>query len=115
MWRTSDCLARVQESLDAQQEMLMSGQLTDLARMSESIASLMNELSEVGDDKLALERVRATAERNRRLLANAIRAVKEVTSRLTRGERAQQGFTTYSALGTARKVGATHVNLIKKL
>lgn len=117
MWGTRDSLTRVQALLEEQRELLLSGKLTDLDKTVQSLASLLDKISiSESDPKSAdLHRAKQSAERNQRLLANAIRAVKDVTARLQRTQTAQGGFASYSSLGTARTVGASHGKLIKKL
>lgn len=115
MWRTRDSLTRVQALLDEQRDLLLSGKLTDLDKTVQTLVTLLEKIGESGPNSAELDRARQSAERNQRLLVNAIRAVKDVTARLQRTQTAQGGFASYSCLGAARTVGASHGKLIKKL
>jgi hypothetical protein len=115
MWKTRDGLDRVQNLLDEQYELLLSGKVTDMDRAAQALSSLVDKLATGALRVDELQRAKRSAERNQRLLENTIRAIKDVAARVQSAQTAKSGFVSYTPLGSARTVGASHGKTLKKL
>ncbi|URF46510.1 hypothetical protein M8007_17290 [Dinoroseobacter shibae] len=115
MWRARDGLSQVQELLDAQYDLLLSGKVTDLESTAQALSSLIERIDHGNVEAAALQRAKDSAQRNQRLISNAVRAIKDVGARLQSARTAQRGFESYTPYGMARTVGGARAKLIKKI
>ena len=115
MWKTRKAMGQVQALLDEQYAMLVSGKVTELDKTAQGLSGLLDKLAEAEVSSPDLRHVQISAQRNQRLLTEAIRAVKDVAARVQRTQTARAGFESYTPYGRARTVGATGPKLIKKI
>ena len=97
----------LEDHLDHERTLILSGKIDGLLRMSAEKERLMARLARNGDDDATLQRLRRKAERNQELLRAAARGMQSAARRIDKLRNADTGLRTYGRDGaTAELTGA---------
>lgn len=97
----------LEDHLDHERKMILSGEIDGLLRMSGEKERLMARLSRASETDAVMQRLRRKAERNQELLRAAARGMQSAARRIDKLRNADTGLRTYGRDGaTAELTGA---------
>lgn len=105
---------RLEQMLDRINAAVVAGNLLQLSEMAGEVDSLISDLPQLQDQKLA-DRLRAKAARNAACLRAAARGVRAARRRMTEIRAAQDGLATYDGQGKRQDLGQNAGKLTQRL
>lgn len=115
MWNKPDPAMQIIECLEREYIVLKSGEFSEISSLSAKKAELLKKLQPNSLKPATSELIGKKASRNRLLMEEVMRALKEVAARLRSAGRTDVAFSSYTAIGSSVSIGCSSTALSKKL
>lgn len=106
LFSTTAAADALEDLLDHERKMILSGQIDGLLRASGEKERLLSRLPGAGENDQVIERLRAKAERNQQLLLSAARGIRSAARRVEALKTASTSLRTYGRDGAAAELSA---------
>ncbi|WP_424974824.1 hypothetical protein [Dinoroseobacter sp. S124A] len=115
MWNKPNPSKQIVECLEREYEILKTGKFDDIAALSAKKETLLRGLDPKTLKPAAAQTIGQLANRNRSLMSEVMRALKDVSARIRSAEKPDRAFSSYTAVGGAVNIGANARGHSKKL